>query len=277
MELLDLGREALPRVVLKQAITSRDDPYDLAIDRVRRALLELLARSEFSLSTRLSVLGCLADRLSPFFHRGGTCDPERLEQALEAVSRPEVMTALDGELASIALPVELSSAIVLHILGARLKTQAGSFGRLVDAIARSFASSGENTVDGGRLFAHYIVRRDAWERAHAVRIDRYFTNYAMGWLFAEWYTSSDDLVSHLTKLFVRVATLRFLFFTHPALAALPGTDVETDASTLDGVAVEVVYKTTRHIDHNAGFVAGLETLVKERAPTFAHVMFLAKM
>jgi hypothetical protein len=82
------------------------------------------------------------------------------------------------------------------------------------------------------------------------RVEQYLTHYALNYWFKELYTRSPDLLCHTRDLAVRLAVIKFLFFSHPDLAAHVA-EGETQVDAVDRIAVEVVHTFARNIEHDA--------------------------
>ena len=189
----------------------------------------------------------------------------------------------------IAVPDATAASLVMRVLGSRM----GSRGSLGELVTRIFAdprapSRGTDAAGMGKLepqraeelLACYRQSKRAWEPKFASTIEAYFTNYVLNYVTQEWFTNSKNLAVYAQNLFLRVAALRFLLFTHPDVAQFAhedqGVTDDARAALLDRVAVEVFYKFTRGIEHNPAFVRRIEADLEEKVTSFEHAMFLIK-
>ncbi len=260
------------------------DPYTVALDAVRSAILGLLADATYPLSSRLAFVACFADQITPFYHRGvDKLDEPRLTSATAEQAHPEVRRQMHEDFEDIVVPQGMAASLVLRVLGSRMRLGAGSLGRLIaDILARpdvplAADSDGLDRPTAERALATYEQSKLRWLPAHGARVDQYFGNYAMNYFLQEWYTSSPSVSDHARSLFLRMAALRFLLFAHPSIAFCPpdATHAEMGAR-LDRVAVEVFYKFARGVEHNADFLRRMEADVTVRTSSLAHALFLVK-
>jgi lysine-N-methylase len=284
LELGDIPPSRLERRTLhRSSDPGAGDPYAAALDTVRSAVLRLLADPTYPVTTRLALVACLADEITPFYHRGVEhLDEGRLARAIAELDPPEVRRQIHEHFEDIAVPKGLAASLVLRVLGSRMQPAAGSLGHLIaDILGRPdepvVRSEGLDREAAERALSIYGLSKARWLPAHRSRIDQYFGNYAMNYFLQEWYTSSPSLATHARSLFLRVAALRFLLLAHPRVATCP-TDASNEemAAVLDRTAVDVFYKFARGVEHNADFLRRMEADLAEKAGSLAHALFLVK-
>ncbi len=262
-ELVDATGASLPRPDVQQLVEFRDEiPYTLAFETVRAAFLAILRSGEDPLRIRFARAAWLGRNLSDFVHEKATdIDPLRLALEIERVGMPPMRAAFERELQTIDRPLAPTLARVLQILRQRLGD--ASAPRLRELVARALQSLaleseriGVAGVDG--LLAALTARRERLLARHGPRIDALLTRWAVNHLWQEpWIRAASPLV-YVRRFVVRSAVLRFLLFAHPDLS--PAGPVAESA--LDSALVDVVQRVSRAIEHDAGFVAGLD-----RSPT----------
>jgi len=131
--------------------------------------------------------------------------------------------------------------------------------------------------------AAYRRRREQLQEAVTGRLDLIFENYARNYWFKEMIGQSDSLLAHTQNLFVRLAVLRFLLFSHPGLndlAASPAPPLSTTAlqARFDPVAIEVFYRFSRGIEHSSTLLPlVVKALAEQNMQSFAHLVLLLKV
>ena len=228
--------------------------------------------------------------MRPFFHRGAEqLDERRLAEELTRVGRAPFLDALEDQWQRIDLPPAWALKVIDVLLLARRQVWIPPFDQLVsDALASYRPSTAPSattpdplSIPHDELAAEYQRRRDDWTRRHGERIDKIFENYCKNYWLKDWYVSSASLLSHTQKLFVRLAVLRFLLFSHPRLLAATrsGNDDQlAQRRTLETTAVEVFYKVSRALEHDPTFVDKIQgALEQEGMSRFAHLVPLLKL
>jgi lysine-N-methylase len=267
LELVDAPESATSRWVPTRVLAAAPSPYQRHLDDVRGAVHRLLSLRGTPLRTRLFLLAYLGKESSVFFHRDADqVDVARLGALLAHVEAPATAAHWERELAAMPAPRALTANLVAQLASGDAATLGASFHRLINDALATYQSP----VQAPELWAAYAQRRDAWEAAEGDRVALYFENYAKNFWMREWYTSSVDLLAHTRRLLVRVAVLRFLLFSHPALPAALG-----QREALDRAAVETFYKVARAVEHQDNFLDRIAaTVVREGMQTFAHSTFL---
>jgi lysine-N-methylase len=260
-------------------------PYDRHLDDVRGTAVKVLSARAYPIGTRLFLLAYLGQRTAGYFHRGiDQLDQARLAGDLAEVADDACAAGWQRELANMPVAGLAAARIVTDLLRLRLESVSGRFHHLVVAALTSHGDdggvsvdqAGQLTMDLPVLWASYERRRDTWRGLHAARIDLYFENFAKTYWQREWYTRSPDLTIHMQTLLVRIAVLRFLLFSHPALQAALALEPGERQAALDRTAVEVFYKFSRAVEHEGKFLAEIAaTLVDLGDKTFAHSINLA--
>ncbi|MCA1664382.1 MAG: hypothetical protein LC659_08965, partial [Myxococcales bacterium] len=166
-----------------------------------------------------------------------------------------------GEVARRYDAVEASSAIVL-LLARELvrqrnpKKQRRSFRELVDAVFAEYLSvrayqtgdleSPDAESHAKRLWAEYRKRRARVLAKAAPRVEQYLTNITHNYWMHRLPLEAPDLMVHMLRLLTVLAVFKLLVFSHPSLQR-EGDDFER---RLDEVAVDVLYRTARYIEHS---------------------------
>jgi lysine-N-methylase len=270
MDLVPAGREISAQLEPDLGLGAERTPYQRYLDEVRGAAFRLLSLREHPMSTRLFLLAYLGKQTAPFFNKESRAvDEGRLAGVVQQVCAPQTAADWDRELRGLATAPAVSANLVSQLLVERMELAAPGLRGLVDA---ALASYGGEALSLPELWAAYLERRGAWIEPMGQRIDLYFENFAKNYWMREWYVSSADLLAHAQALLIRVAILRFLLFSHPALMAGPAAGLEA----LDRAAVEVFYKFSRGVEHDPPFVQRMtDCLVEQGAASFTHAALLA--
>lgn len=268
--------ESAPRMPHRAVVTPADpDPFRVAVDVVRDGMTAILLERGRSLVARLGAIGCAAEETRAWFHAGVKRDERaRLAATFERYAEPALLRRLERELPEIGDRPDLSAGIVLRFLEAAPKGSTGVLGGLLAGIVEGYARrDGATTAD--EIYARYQARRERWTARHLDRVETYFGNWATNYVAKDWYLAEQSLAEYVERLFVRVATLRFLFFSHPLLDEAERLDEPAARlALLDRAAVSVVFRYTRAVEHNFEAMAKLDAAVRAQAPTLAHAMFL---
>jgi lysine-N-methylase len=262
---------------LNNAVVLRAEaqPWRAAIDAVRDGMLAILLERGRSLAARLGAIGCAAEETRPWFHARTRDDARaRLAETFDRYGAPSSLAQLERELPAIGDRPELSAGIVLLFLQNAPKGTTSALQALLRSIVERYEAR-DGATRGPEIYAAYQARRDRWQARHLARVETYFGNWATHYVLKDWYLGEETLAAYVERLFVRVATLRFLLFSHPLLDEAEGlADEEAQGALLDRAVVDVVHRYTRGVEHNFGSVAKLDAMVRAQAPTLAHVMFL---
>ncbi len=277
--------DRVPRPLADVVVAANEaDAYRAALDVARDAMLAVLLERRFPLSVRLAALGCAAEETRGWFQRGargalseGGEVQGRVGAVFDSFATPTLLARLARELPQVGDRDDLTSGIVMSFLAAGLVQERVGLTELFAQIAHGYAERDGATGPADVLRA-YVARRDRWTARFAERIDGYFTNWAVNYVVNAWYVTEQDLVDYGTRLFVRVATLRFLFFSHPLLDRAEALDDdEARAALLDRAAVDAVQRYTRGIEHSVALVGRLDAMVRARASSIAHALFLLEL
>lgn len=243
------------RLLVRHHLPERSgDPFVRNFLPIRGAFVALLLRREYPMASRLHAALHLARRLDDA-RRGSpaAAADARVLDAIAACTAEETVGRLHRECRAGTPALEETLALVEQILVTLRREQGAT--RLAALIPTDF--------DG--LSDRYERGRRAWEGAFPDRIPRYATNGAANFWLRDPFTAAPDLVSHTLDLCARLAAIRFLLFTHPALRRLgaPAAGDPDHAAALDRAAVETVYTFSRAVEHGDGTRALLRGYVAE--------------
>jgi hypothetical protein len=127
----------------------------------------------------------------------------------------------------------------------------------------------------------YDRRKQAISAQHAGRIEQYFTNFCQNFVLREPFFDYRDLRQYIQELVLRVASLRFLLFSHPAVHAYSTSGDSApsvaDRDTLDTSAIETFQSFAREIEHSTKFTSKLRELLSDvRADALGDVVCLTR-
>lgn len=236
-----------PSLRTLQRTPGRDaDPYMTWGPTVREGLLGLMARPSPSVEARLSAFMDLCDRLSGYFHENAThVDREQLLGELEGGLAPRSRLpsawadTMAVRLARFYLetyrpdPRDRLGRLVVRVrAGYRRRWQLLPNAGLTEAEALAACHQGRaescaadvDSARGEHLEIDVVLRRYRSRRAlvllgHGRRIEHWFSSHCLNYLLVESYQDWPDLRAYARDLALRVASVRFLLFSHPALVA----------------------------------------------------------
>ncbi|VAX11910.1 hypothetical protein MNBD_GAMMA24-2435 [hydrothermal vent metagenome] len=243
---------------------------------VRQKLVELAANEDFSLNVRLYALAELAQRISVYYHRDcKTIESTRLERDFQQVVDRGNLNNIENYLAqddSVNLVAMLVVRAILEIKITQFPDE-----KLSQIAKKTFTASGpgsESSISDipiEDIQNTYNKVRQAISPAMNEKIDRYFTRYLCNCLFREWYFTMPDTFTYMQMLFIRMAMLRFLFYSEPRLQLLLKEYEQADRqgqshlqAELDSLAINLVYNFARAVDQNLSFLQLVYTAVSEQ-------------
>lgn len=241
------------------------DPYHHYFPQVRETLLGLVGGTGEPLDLRWLRLVYFAHRISAFYHRDGVEDPgPRLAAERERLTLAALQTSLEGLLARAESEEPLAIMLVQALLALRLQrfpdeAFSATVRAVFDDYAREIEPLGPEGAGGvefppAELAAAFARRRARVDPLFGARIEHYLSRYLANCLHREWFVSMPDAFTYSHLLSVRLAVLRFLFYSHPEVVALAASGGPGGTTRpLDGIAVEVVYRFSRAFDHDVGF------------------------
>jgi lysine-N-methylase len=288
MEVVPLDPGSLPRpYIVRSVACDPDDPYRKHFDLIRDRILHLLSLRSYPLASRLFFVTYMAGKTVPFFGRAASelSEPQLLG-ALAALDRPEVLEELHTQFARIAIPGAQALKVIQMVVLARLQVHIAYFRRLMMGALATYGNGKTATEAGAgmdtisvpldHVWTGYQQRRDHWTARFGDRVDRMLENYSRNYWLRDWYLQSPNLLAHIQKLLVRVALLRFLLFSHPALD-ITAVNCTGDDDALDATAVDVFHKVVRAFEHDPSFFGRVQDALEgEGMSSVAHLIFLLK-
>lgn len=220
-------------------------PYLSCFTSVRDALLGILGARERPLETRLVAFMEVADRVSEYFDENSTSvDAAQLAADLrvefgppprDAQSHVDLMASRVARYYLRECDVQRSTRLGRLVEKVRL-----AYGRPVAAQRWSLLTEGEALAacggegfeasvrvmapplppwDEEMVLRSYRSRRALLLLSHGRRLERAFTNYCLNHLLVERYIDWPNLRAYARDLALRIATARFLSFSHPSVGA----------------------------------------------------------
>jgi lysine-N-methylase len=274
-----------PALVLR----GKNDAMRTHFREVRDALIQAISQRDLHATDRLGVLLMLSNRMPKAFRAGGRVDPEELQRSLAFALDPALSAEVTPALAGIPPRGPAALTLVSFILCIFPASEGGRLADLINKLRQDCARLVELPLDSvsdallskaqfDALSAEYEARRDAAQSLFADRTDMYFTNYCINHLLCAPFLDQVNLRVYVEDLVVRVATLRFLFFSHPLVtAAVAQADRDAAEVTLDRAAVETFQAFAREVEHSRFYLARLRNLlVKAHAHTLGDFLCLTR-
>lgn len=280
MELIDLDGSVVGRQVFVQiAANEGDNDYAGALDVVRAGIMQIIAGAP-SLSAGLATVAALADVLGDDFSRAkanaGGVDPQLVVSTLEEFARPARSQQIGRDVGAIDVPLSMPIFTLLQILAARKACVGGKVDQLLEHVSAAYGIGEEAIV--GEVVKAFTARREASAKHVEARLGQILSNYALNHTFTHWYTTAPDLGIWARGLILRVALVRFLVYAHPAIAALADDASEADAcAAVEKVAVDVVHKFARTLEHHKAFLQMLDEQMPSAMPGIEHALCLLKV
>jgi hypothetical protein len=184
--------------------------------------------------------------------------------------------------------LEVPSALVLLVARELVRDSGNrardSFRDLVESCFASYVDLAPLLPDGAppaalpleRVWADYRSRRDRVRAREAARVDRYLKHGTANYWMHHLPLGSPDLQVHMLRLLALMAVWKLLLFSHPKVAASLDAPGDELGRALDLAAVEVFYRTARHIEHSS-LLANLESaLAKKELASIAGAVHLIR-
>jgi lysine-N-methylase len=279
-----LDPQLMPRQALASVVETRDvRPFWRMTLEARGLVVDILRAREVALERRLLTVVWFAKRTS------GVLNTDTLDGDLESVRRemrmardPRVLDDIHARFDALETP----SALVLLL--ARGLSNPGpakgreSFRRLVDEVLGSYEglrsalddeAPQRLTVDA--FWQAYLARRAAVLEAAPAAVDRVWTNYAINYWMQRPPMEAPDLLTYTLRFLTQMAIHRFLLYSHPALHQ-DGMTAEARREAFDAVAVDVVFRTARYVEHS-GLLQVLErALAGRQLASMAGAVYLVR-
>ena len=255
------------------------NPFDYYAEnfrQVRGGLLELAALEDVSLNVRLYALVKLAHQISSYYHRDcASNNSDRLErdwrQSMDRKNLKNIQNYLEQD--------DSSNPLALLVIRAILEIKITQFPdeKLSQIAQQAFKSLGMDSVAGisempvEEMQTVYDSRRRLASPSVNKKIDHYFTRYLCNCLFREWYFTMPDTFTYMQMLLIRMAMLRFLFYSEARLKPLLEEYEHADndgrlrlEAELDSLAIRLVYNFARAVDQNLSFLQLVYTATSEQ-------------
>jgi len=234
-------------------------------------------RIGYTLNQRLFLSLFFAIKTKDYFHKHATTDAgEQLAQTMQHFSQ----AAAKNEVLELVKEINVSTAQVFKIIRNMLMSIKSSDSikliiteidakpeRKEDTNQKSTLSLDFNSLIEKHSAAKYEKYHDRATRIEAVygaKFDQYFTNYSLNFWLGEWYTDSENLMVHTRKLLVRIACIRFMFFSHADIySLLEKEDISGEDAMIDRIAVEVFYKFSRAYEHSKVKIDHIEKQIED--------------
>jgi lysine-N-methylase len=235
-------------------------PYWRLMLEVRSFVLELLRRTHEPIEKRLFWMTWFAKRTAELLDRKvmkGDLELARREIRLlrEETVREEIGRRFDALSAPAALGLQFARV---------LAQESGGLRQLVAEVFQSYAGP-RGYLEEDALWAEYQRRRASLDARAGKRIEQFLTNASFNYWMHHLVMEAPDLLTYTLRMLAQLAFEKFLLYSHPR-----------SAEHLDEVAVEVFYRSARHIEHSSILNRLEELLEKNRLRSFAGAFFLVR-
>ena len=284
MDLVEASWEMLPEhCLVTREVPHTESHYTGRFDQVRAVVLDLLGLEAYPLEERLFFVMYFSNQTSSFFQRDRGADPDsRLEQEIIRVKNRAFLAELARDFRCLRTSEEFALDVVFGLLQSSLdQERPRRYRALCTGVLQSYGIQRFDQFADAALRegigAEYVRRRERAMKRFAGRIETILTRYAQNYWVREPYTQSPDLLSHTRDLVVRLALVKFLFFSHPDLEMLLEED-ETRHEPLDRIAIEVVQTFARNVEHDNAFLERARNKLLSRGATgLSHLSCLARL
>jgi len=280
-DIVDVSADILPRPDMAMTVpASTRDPWLGLFDVVRGSLYRGVRRRQYPVTSRLFQLASFAQEALPFFHRGcgsdGSFAAQKMKFELQCLEDPAILDEQHARFSASAASSDVTLALLARIFEAHLKENPtrpmaqllGEVGlpTVADVHPTSLRAVLARTMPS--LAPDFLARAETW-----------LENFCANVFLREWYTYSPDVVVYLQVIFVRLNLIRFFLYTHPqTLAAHALPDPVQRREAFDKVAVQVVYRVSRAVDHLLELLQNIEKiLVEKQTQTLAYSTLLLQL
>lgn len=262
----------LPRDYVGKSLNDEpSDAYTASFFDVRKTLLALVDRADFTVSSRLLFAAHLADQIGSYYFAGTTAfegserifSLHKLKRDLAASLDEQQMRALDDELRGFGGAGEAVLTSTISFLLERQKlAHPERFGRLLQKAFASLQSeaTGQVAVPGqevtpAQLLAVLGRRQSELDERLPGLVQKILGNYVRHYILRHAFVDARDLSAYLGRLMVQLAAIRLLLAGHPSVEAmLARASQADDGGILSHAAVEVIQSFTKAITHNLPFL-----------------------
>jgi len=241
--------------------TTAPSYYQRYINDIRLVMTELLSLATFSINQRLFFMIFFSYLSKDDFHKTLSSDPSKpLQQHIDYIqqssTQAEIVNTLSNIQSSHTIPMQIVLAILMN---AEQNDYIENLLRTAADIDLKQPKNTDNSLTIGEVYTRYKSRSERIEQIYGLHIEQYFTHYSKNYWFGESYTHSENLIVHARKLLVRIACLRFMFFSHDNLLTLLNKqDIADQHALLDDTAVDVFYRFSRLYEHNTALIEKIE-------------------
>jgi lysine-N-methylase len=240
-----------------------EDGYERSFLLVRALLVELLARRQYPIASRLFFVAFIGDRTRAELRHGGPgLTLEELTQLYAAARTEANLDHLHDQLVGLALEPTYALSVVRSVLKLPVKLVPPALRQLTQDVAE-LLPEGSDPAEWSAL-----PPPAPWLEE---RLDAWLTRVAVHYLHREWFVKAPSLAVYAHGLLARAAVLRVLITGNPAVRAATAPSPEVDA-----VATRAVYSLSRLLEHDRALADGLLADLDEKGmTTLEHAACLA--
>jgi len=286
IEIVDFEPSILPRPddypLTRELILPSDHfYYDNFVD-VRETLLQLSKLEGFSLESRLYFLSNFANRVAHFYNlEADESNAKLLQNELKQALSVNMLERMDDYVNQYDPADPIAIIVVQAVLQLRVQQFPDeAYSQFIKQVFREYEtvmpgqlqeSTLEDALPPELLWQAYRPHHTLINKYFQTELDRCFSRYLINCLYREWFITMPDLFTYIHMLVIRLAILRFLVFSHPAIMQLAerleaeqATVSTADITALREYIVDVFYKNSRAIDHNSVFLKVVYDAIHEQ-------------
>ena len=245
-----------------------DNYYEKHIDDIRTIITELLSLPNYNYEQKMFFVIFFIIRINDHFHNKVTSDPANLlKDSIGYIKSQKGKNEVLSSIPQISTKIGPAMHLVLKLFQTNfVKASTSSTSPLNKFSSKILLSSllsdlqPENQQETLKAsLEQYNTVKKIISLEYKDNIEHYFTNYAINYWLGNCYTFSPDLVTHTRKLLLKLATIKFIFFSHPDIVNLSQSqDIKGKEKTLNETIVEVVYLFGRAFEHNQKRIDAME-------------------
>jgi hypothetical protein len=284
--LLLLGENSVDRVKASRSLikrfpgTQEATRYKGYLNVLRGIALWLLERP-FPLEHRLHFLLELAQRTQPYLYKGLDEDiSSQLEESVNPLLKEPYLHRTHVQLLRLNSDGISGLQIILQMMQIRAENMlVGHSHRFKELVHDILPPTHEPSISVQRIVNSHAHRRMILKKCLGERIDRYATRLAINHWFGSLFSSSADIMIYLQRLLMIHGVCRVLLIHHSSvLEAIEEYERDGDypklEETVDGIAVRILYNTSRALDHSSAFDKIQEAIKDDDGTLTQHLCFV---
>lgn len=273
----------LAGLYISNTVSNLQTPYATYVHEIRSILNQFLSIADVPLSSRLFFACYLANRTAPFFKIQEQFTEAQLFIEIDRIAEPGMLGELHQGFQALDADLQIPLQLVDAIFTAKGKEglPLALFQGIIDTYGLT-EKGDESTRDRDirEILSIYMRRRQVLQDRFGEKLDLAFTNFCKNHIFSCPYTEEVDLLQAMQVLLARTATVAFFLYSQSRLDPLiedMAVSQENAEKILDEVIVEVFYRFSRILEHDANIWTNVFSEIEEaNIATFALLTQLLK-